>query len=139
MTDADFLKMLKRHEGVRKSLYKDSRGYWTIGAGFLVDPALNAGLSDDEIDAILIIRVQKTVDDLDKHEPWWRNMSDNRRAALMDMAYNLGEAHLETFTNTLAYMKAGNYNQAATGMLNSLWAKQVGDRAKELADMMRNG
>ena len=131
--------MIIRHEGKKNTLYKDSLGYWTIGVGFLVDPAKGGSLSDEEIDAILRIRVQKVVDTLDIREPWWRQMSPNRQAVLADMAYNLGEQHLETFVNTLAFMKAGNYNQAATGMLNSLWAKQVKGRAVELANMMRNG
>lgn len=38
----DFLKRaaeyIKRNEGVRNKLYKDSKGYWTIGIGHLVTP-----------------------------------------------------------------------------------------------------
>jgi lysozyme len=131
--------MLKRHEGVRKSLYKDSRGYWTIGMGFLVDPKLKAGLSDEEIDAIARIRIQKVIDRLDADLPWWRKMSTNRQAVLADMAYNLGVGGLEKFKDTLKHMQEGNYNQAALDMSHSLWAEQVKGRATELAEIMRNG
>lgn len=140
MTDDQFLAMLTRHEGTRKTVYRDSRGYWTIGVGFLVDPSVpGAGLTDEEIKAVLTIRVDAVYDELIVREPWIANLSSNRMAVLLDMAYNLGEAHLESFKNTLAFIKNGDYNQAAMGMLNSLWAKQVGARATELADMMRNG
>lgn len=132
--------MLIRHEGSKATVYKDSLGYWTVGVGFLVDPKIKgAGLTLEEQKAVLRIRVQTVIDELDRRQSWWRSMSPKRQAVLADMAYNLGEDHLETFKNTLAYMKAGNYNQAATNMLASLWAKQVGKRAQELADMMRNG
>lgn len=140
MTDDQFLAMLTRHEGTRKTVYRDSRGYWTIGVGFLIDPSVpGAGLTDEEIKAVLNIRVDAVYNELIAREPWIANLSSNRMAVLLDMAYNLGEAHLESFKNTLAFIKNGDYNQAAMGMLNSLWAKQVGARATELADMMRNG
>lgn len=138
MTDDEFLSMLTRHEGKRNTVYSDSRGYLTIGVGFLVDSRIKgSGLSDKEIAAVLRIRVQSVVDTLDSREPWWRKLSPNRQAVLVDMAYNLGEAHLEEFKNTLSFMQQGQYAKAADGMLASLWAKQVGNRAKELADIMR--
>jgi lysozyme len=34
------------------------------------------------------------------------------------------------FKNTLAFIKAGDWERAANGMLASKWAKQVGMRAK---------
>jgi lysozyme len=55
------------------------------------------------------------------------------------MAFNLGVPKLIGFRNTLADMEAGRYDEAADGMLASLWAKQVGNRADRLADMMRKG
>ena len=44
------LDLIKEHEGVVKHAYQDSRGYWTIGVGRLIDEKLKGGLSDDEID-----------------------------------------------------------------------------------------
>lgn len=141
MTDEEFLAMLTRHEGKRNQAYTDSRGYLTIGIGFLIDPRVKgSGLTDDEIEAVLRLRVDKVIAKIDSGPlKWWRQMSTNRQAVLADMAFNLGEVGLENFKNTLAHMKAGNYNQAALDMLQSKWASQVGGRAKELSDMMRNG
>ena len=52
------------------------------------------------------------------------------------MAFNLGVEGLLKFQNTLAFVEHGQYKEASKEMLNSLWAEQVGDRAKELAQMM---
>ena len=57
---------------------------------------------------------------------------------MMNMAFNM-QGKLLTFVDTLAAMKRGDYAAAADGMLNSLWARQVGARATRLAAMMRSG
>jgi lysozyme len=58
---------------------------------------------------------------------------------MVDMLFNLGLPKLLKFKNTLAAIRQGDYERAARGMLNSKWARQVGRRAKELAEMMRTG
>jgi lysozyme len=60
------------------------------------------------------------------------------------MAFNLGVDGLLKFKNTLALLRSAieshaSYARVADGMLNSLWAKQVGRRADELARQMRTG
>jgi lysozyme len=39
----------------------------------------------------------------------------------------------------LAAVREGRYDDAAAGMLRSKWAGQVGERAKRLAALMREG
>jgi lysozyme len=51
----------------------------------------------------------------------------------------LGIKGLLEFKNTLAFIKAGDWERAANGMLASKWAKQVGMRAIELSELMRKG
>jgi lysozyme len=46
---------------------------------------------------------------------------------------------LLAFDKTLALVEAGNYDEAATEMLNSRWATQVGARATRLSQQMRTG
>jgi lysozyme len=75
---------------------------------------------------------------LDKHLPWWREMNDVRQNVLANMCF-MGIGKLLGFKNTLAFMQAKRYDAAAVGMLDSLWAKQVGQRAVRLATMMRTG
>lgn len=66
-------------------------------------------------------------------------LSLNRQAVLCSMAFNLGKTKLLEFTNTLRAVKEGRYADAAKGMRNSLWAKQVGNRAERLATLMEQG
>lgn len=67
-----------------------------------------------------------------------------RAEVLLNMTFNLGVDGLLKFKNTLALLRSAieghaSYARVADGMLNSLWAKQVGRRADELARQMRTG
>lgn len=67
-----------------------------------------------------------------------------RAEVLLNMAFNLGVDGLLKFKNTLDMLRAAieghaSYARVADGMLNSLWARQVGRRADELARQMRTG
>ena len=55
------------------------------------------------------------------------------------MGFNLGIQGLLKFTNTPSYIEQGKYDLASVSMLASKWAKQVGQRAKRLAEIMRTG
>lgn len=139
MDDKEFLDQLTRHEGYRRSAYQDSKGYWTIGIGRLIDKKLNGGLTKEEAQYLLMNDLDRCAKELDVKLPWWSGLSENRRYVLLNMCFNLGINKLLGFKNTLKMIQDGNYEGAAKGMLNSLWAKQVGDRAKELSDQMRTG
>jgi lysozyme len=75
------------------------------------------------------------------------NLSETRQLVLADMAFNLGvgpseedkDGKLLTFKNTLRAMQEGRYEDAAKGMEDSPWYRQVGRRAVKLVDMMRKG
>jgi lysozyme len=66
-------------------------------------------------------------------------ISCSRKLALIDMAFNLGMKGLLKFTHFLLSMEAGDYQAASRQMLESLWAEQVGYRAIELAEMIKEG
>ena len=71
--------------------------------------------------------------------PWFNELDDVRKRVLIDMAFNLGLYGLLEFKNTLRYVSEGKYSQASRNMLLSLWADQVGQRAKTLSRMMETG
>jgi lysozyme len=130
---------LRRDEGVVDHAYQDSLGLWTIGVGRLIDKRKGGKLSPDEIDYLLANDIKRFEGELDDKLPWWRDLDEVRQRVILNMAFNLGTEGLLSFRNTLAAVKAKDWERAAVGMAASKWASQVGNRAKRLVAMMRTG
>ena len=126
---------LIRHEKLLLKPYKDTVGKFTIGVGRNLD---DVGISEAEAMFMLEADIASVCSDLDRVFPWWREMSENRQLVIADMCFNLGINRLQGFKKALAAMKEGRYADAATEMLDSTWAKQVGRRSDTLAEMMRS-
>ena len=133
------LETLKRHEGVRYYVYRDHLGYETIGVGRCINRAVGLGLSPDEVEYLLINDVQRCIEELDGAFDWFKDLDEVRREAMINLCFNLGLTKLRKFVNALEAMKQRNYNKAATELLNSKWANQVGERSREVAQMIRTG
>lgn len=138
-SDTKLVQALTSDEGYRRAVYKDSRGYWTIGIGRMVDDSKGGGVTLEEAQYLLANDLKSVFKALDSNLPWWRQMTENRQRVLANMCFNMGITTLLTFKNTLASMKAGDYDKAADGMQDSAWAKQVGNRATRLIKEMRAG
>lgn len=130
---------LIRDEGVVAHAYQDSRGFWTIGVGHLIDERKGGSLPQAIIDDILDYDIEKHANALIKKFPWVTDLDPIRQAVLVNMAFNLGVDGLAQFTQTLAAVRSGDYESAFMHMLNSAWATQVGIRATRLATQMRTG
>jgi len=126
---------LKRHEGFRSKPYMDTTGHLTIGYGINLD----AGITEEEAEWLLVHRVEKIRVTLCKRLPFFSGLSEARQGVLINMAFNLGIDGLEKFNKTLGYIDKGNYSAAADQMKKSLWFRQVGRRAVELSEIMRAG
>lgn len=127
---------LKRDEGLKLTAYHDSLGKVTVGYGRCLE---TKGITRDEAEYLLANDIAEVTISLAKAIPWMTALDEPRRAVLQNMAFNLGVPGVLKFANTLACIKAGDFNAAADAMLASKWATQVGDRAKRLAEQMRTG
>ncbi len=127
---------LRKHEGVRSKPYVDTVGKVTIGVGRNLT---DVGLSDSEIDILLKNDIDRAVADLDRELSWWRKLNEARQRVMIDLCFNLGIGSLLGFKNTLHFIETGDYNSAATNLLKSKYASQVGIRADTLAKMLRTG
>jgi lysozyme len=116
-----------------------SRGYWTIGVGHLIDDRKRGYLPDFIIDTLLEYDIAKVQRELIAALPWFIELDPPRQAVLVNMGFNLGVAGLLKFAKTLAAIKTGSYHEAAIHMLDSKWARQVGVRAQRLATQMETG
>lgn len=134
--------ILKHHEGLKLSPYRDTKGKLTIGWGHNLDAkpiskrAAQVILEDDVADAEAA---------LDKHLPWWRDLAPARQFVLMNMMFNMGpgapgKGGLLSFVNTLKAIKEGRWLDAANGMYLSKWYSDVKPRrAVPLIRMMETG
>lgn len=134
--DFDKLKTLLRlNEGVRTTPYKCSEGFWTVGVGHNLDVK---PLSMEAVEQILDDDLKDCIKEVTKLGVW-EGLDEVRQAVLIDMCFNLGFVGLCKFKKMFAAMVLEDYDEAAKEMLNSRWARQVGDRAFRLERMMARG
>lgn len=127
---------LTRDEGLKLKPYRCTADKLTIGIGRNLD---DAGITPAEARMLLENDIARAEAGLDNAAPWWRQMSDTRQRALVNMAFNLGMSRLLGFRNMLEALRGGDYDRAAHEALNSKWAEQVGERAHRIAKMIREG
>jgi lysozyme len=130
--------MLRRHEGVKNKVYLCSAGYETIGVGRNISKS-GLGLSDDEIDYLLDNDIIRCIKELNSNLTWFSNLNEAREHAIIDICFNLGITRLLKFKNALAAMANSQWDEAANEFHDSRWAKQVGDRAVTICEMIRTG
>ncbi len=130
----EMVKQLELHEGLRLKPYYDTVDKLTIGIGRNLE---DTGISKAEASFMLQNDLIRIIAELDEQMPWWRELTENRRRILVDMAFNLGTFGLSQFRDMLAATKVGDFDGASKEMLDSKWAKQVGSRAERLAQAMK--
>lgn len=127
--------MLIRQEGLRLRLYKDSVGKLTIGVGCNIE---DEGITEAAAYFILDEKIQKCRAEA-QTLPVFNGLDPVRQDVIIDMLFNLGLPRLQGFKQMLAALGTGDWNEAAIQMRDSKWAMQVGNRAIELAQMIRLG
>jgi lysozyme len=126
---------ITKHEGLKLFPYLDTTGHWTIGVGRNLS---EVGISFNEATLLLNNDIKKVMDGLQKSLPWFESKPDNVKTVLIDMAFNLGINGLLSFKNTLALIEQGKYKEAGDALLLSKYAKQVGIRAIENSELLKN-
>jgi len=134
MTNAEIVNMIKRHEGYKNRVYRDSVGALTCGYGHAF---LEGSFIPPEASRIFFEADFKTV--LENYEALNFNLDPVRRAVVLSMLFNLGIGKFMGFKKMISAIRSGDFMSAKNEMLDSRWAKQVGNRAIELAAMMETG
>jgi lysozyme len=136
VNDSALVRQIELHEGVRLRPYRCTAGKLTIGVGRNLE---DRGITLAEARMLLANDLADFRNGLLNALPWVARLDDVRQRVLIDMAFNLGLPGLLEFKRTLAAVEAGQYGRAAGMMLESRWASQVGQRARRLSQMMRDG
>lgn len=129
------ISQLKLDEGFVSKPTKDTLGNYFVGYGF----DLSGGITKTEADMLLAHRVDRLLRVLPNLINGWDNLNSERKAVLVNMAYNLGVSGLLSFKKMLDAIAKNDYSTAADEMKDSKWYFQVGNRAKRLESIMRNG
>jgi GH24 family phage-related lysozyme (muramidase) len=151
--------MIMRHEGVVPYPYKDSKGLWTIGVGHLIGDgktlppeyaawANNGGAYDKKNNTTPALTPKQVQDlfeeDYKKHEdiakrgPGFSKATPEVQGAFVDLSFNMGQ-WWTVFKKAGKAAENGDFETVAKELENSLWYKQVGNRAKEVVGLIRQG
>lgn len=131
----DYRTTLIADEGLRLDMYKCSGDKWTIGVGHNLEAKpisrkaamviLDDDISDAERDAKTLVSD-------------FNGLSDNVKIVLVSMVFQMGKRGVSNFKNMLQAIEIGAFDVASIEMLDSRWAKQTPNRAKRLAERMKN-
>jgi len=136
------LESVKKHEGYRNKVYLDTLGKRTVGVGHLcVEDFWEDGKEYDE--KFLMDTLQKDLQgSIDGAEDLCKGLkiSDDAKILIIEMIFQLGKTGVKKFRNMWKALQQDppQYDVAATEMLDSRWAKQTPNRAKEMSDHMRD-
>ena len=125
---------IKEHEGYVGIVYKDSLGIDTIGYGFAIK---DLDLDKDICDIILERKLHNLEDSVNLKFSWFMYMPQEIKNVVLEMCYQLGVNGFSKFKKTISFLQDRQFEEASVEMLDSLWAKQTPNRAKELSDRVK--
>ena len=152
------LDFIIEEEGFETKAYKDVKGLWTIGVGHLIGDGKKLPFTDKDgttytKDTYLTNPQVRALfeKDFEAHlklaekAPGWNLANQAGKTALIDLTFNMGPGWIKKFTKTSSLLEEGKFKEAAQELKrgskggDSLWYKQVKDRAKTIVGMIRGG
>lgn len=127
---------LSIEEGLKLKMYLDSKSIPTIGYGHNLR---DVPISKRAATVILEDDIANAATALVAKLPWVAQLDPARQMVLLDMSFNMGIAGLLTFEHTLFMIKNGEYANAANNLVTSAWARETGNRATQLMEILRTG
>jgi lysozyme len=127
-----FIEQIKIDEGFRDRMYTDSVGIPTIGWGFNLETVEMPRVVADLWLAFEIDKIENSL----KQFRWYNYSDPVRQEVLLNMAYNLGVRGILTFSKMIKALEERDYVEASIEMMDSKWARQVGQRAIRLSETM---
>ena len=130
----DIVEDIKKHEGFEPKVYQCTEGYDTIGYGFAIKDLI---IDRDVADLILMKKLHTLLQRIAIAFHWFENIDNIAKSVVVNMCYQLGIRGFSKFKKTIYLLETEQYEEASIEMLNSLWAKQTSNRAKELSEQIR--
>tara|TARA_R100000234_G_scaffold97699_1_gene66078 strand:- start:142 stop:597 length:456 start_codon:yes stop_codon:yes gene_type:complete len=135
---------LESDEGCINEVYLDHLGYPTFGIGHLIrdtDPEYGCDvgekITDERVAEAFEDDIQITYNDCLRLYSDFDMLPDEAQLIIANMMFNLGATRLGKFKDMKAAVDARSWDSAADAMVDSLWYKQVTNRANRLVNRMR--
>ena len=136
------LESVKKHEGYRNKVYLDTLGKRTVGVGHL---CVEDFWEDDKEyeESFLMEILQKDLQEAIRgakelmEEHGCADIDERAEEIIIEMVFQLGRTGVKKFRNMWKALSEQNYIGASFEMLDSKWAKQTPNRAKDMAEQMK--
>jgi len=133
-------------EGVKYEIYHDHLGYPTFGVGHLIikdDPEYGCEVGTPVSEERVWEAFEKDLQTAERecialYNNGFLLMPDEVQEVLVNMMFNMGRTRLSKFKNFKAALKAHDWKKAAVEGRDSLWYKQVTNRAERLMTRLEN-
>jgi len=148
--------LISEHEDTRYEAYPDTKGILTIGIGMNLEEASARGriealgvdydqlcekecrLTGSQVRTLFNDDLDVAVQTAAQYISNFWDHPDNVQHAVIDMVFNLGGPRFSGFVNLISALEAKDYLRAAGEMADSLWAKQVPNRAADDIALVRS-
>jgi GH24 family phage-related lysozyme (muramidase) len=138
-------KQLEIDEGVVYEIYNDHLGYPTFGIGHLVrktDPEyglmVGDSVSKERVQEAFEADLSVACNECSILYYDWHKFPDEVQEILVIMMFNLGRPRLSKFKNMKKALDKRDWKLAAVEGRDSLWYRQVSNRAERLMTRMEN-
>ena len=134
MVSLELLSSIRKHEGFRAKVYKDTLDFDTIGYGFAVKDLV---LDEDIANIILQRKLEALIRNIEFKFSWYADLPNVVKDVVIEMCFQLGVTGFSKFKKTIEHLKCEEWESAAEECLISKWATQTPNRAKALSDKLR--
>ena len=143
MIDMDkLLESVKKHEGYRNKVYLDTLGKRTIGVGHLCVEDFWEDDKEYEESFLMEILEKDLQSAIDQADDMCKDLkiSSDAKILIIEMIFQLGGNGVSKFRKMWQALQQDppDYAEASVQMLDSRWAKQTPNRAKEMAQHMKD-
>ena len=124
------------NEGYVEGVYLDSLGFPTCGYGYCLDSTKVCKTVKEWHEQ----KFRENYQEAEAHyEAYNFGLDPVRRAAVVDLLYNLGPNKFSKFIGFHAALRMKDWASAVSALEHSLWYKQVGRRGARIVGMIKTG
>ena len=122
------------------NIYKDSKGFPTVGIGhkFEKGEVIKNKYNEKDIDDLFTIDLNESKVIAKNVFPSLNNHPDKVQIILVSLSFNMGQGGIKKFSKFRNAIENKNYKVAANELKNSKWFCQVGNRAKDYVNILNN-